>query len=249
MNKVLFVVTGADHWTLADGTKHPTGFWAEEVVAPYKSFTSAGYQVVVATPGGVLPTVDRASLAADANGGQDHADAIDAELAGIEQMKEPLRLEDISLDDYAAVSTPVGTVPWKTYLATPTRPGYSSRPWSPVNPSAWSATPPLLCSPPSTPTGPRRSPDSGSRGSPMLKRRRLGWPVRLRGCSRIASLPWEQNSWRDLHGRPTLWSTEISTPVRTLRRQARSPTKWRRRWDPPAGRVEFRTDLLPRALT
>jgi putative intracellular protease/amidase len=111
MNKVLFVVTGADHWTLADGTKHPTGFWAEEVVAPYKSFTSAGYQVVVATPGGVLPTVDRASLAADANGGQDHADAIDAELAGIEQMKEPLRLEDISLDDYAAVFYPGGHGP------------------------------------------------------------------------------------------------------------------------------------------
>ena len=36
MAEVLFVVTGADTWTLADGTGHPTGFWAEELVAPFK---------------------------------------------------------------------------------------------------------------------------------------------------------------------------------------------------------------------
>lgn len=29
MSKILFVLTGADHWTLADGTPPPTGFWAE----------------------------------------------------------------------------------------------------------------------------------------------------------------------------------------------------------------------------
>lgn len=60
MSKILFVVTGATHWTLADGTLHPTGFWAEEAVAPYEAFKSAGHDVVVATPGGVVPTVDRA---------------------------------------------------------------------------------------------------------------------------------------------------------------------------------------------
>jgi putative intracellular protease/amidase len=111
MSKVLFVVTGVDYWTLADGTKHPTGFWAEEMTAPFRSFTSAGYEVVVATPGGVLPKVDRASLSADANGGQDNADAIEAELAGIAQLKEPMRLEDIVLDDYAAVFYPGGHGP------------------------------------------------------------------------------------------------------------------------------------------
>lgn len=34
MTAVLFVVTGADHWTLADGTSHPTGYWAEELATP-----------------------------------------------------------------------------------------------------------------------------------------------------------------------------------------------------------------------
>lgn len=59
MAKILFVMTGSDHWTLADGSLHPTGFWAEEAVAPYESFKAAGYEIVVATPGGVVPTVDR----------------------------------------------------------------------------------------------------------------------------------------------------------------------------------------------
>ena len=111
MSKVLFVVTGADHWTLADGTQHPTGFWAEELVAPYRVFTGAGLQVVIATPDGVVPTVDRASLSADANGGQDDADRIEAELAAIEELNLPERLEGVELDDYSAVFYPGGHGP------------------------------------------------------------------------------------------------------------------------------------------
>lgn len=111
MSKVLFVVTGADHWTLADGTKHPTGYWAEELVAPYRAFTDAGYDVDVATPAGVVPVVDRASLAADANGGQEQADAIEAELSQIAALKSPLRLENVELADYAAVFYPGGHGP------------------------------------------------------------------------------------------------------------------------------------------
>ena len=111
MGKILFVVTGADYWTLADGTQHPTGFWAEELVAPYRVFTGAGLQVVIATPDGVVPTVDRASLSADANGGQDNADRIEAELAAIEELNLPERLEGVELDDYSAVFYPGGHGP------------------------------------------------------------------------------------------------------------------------------------------
>ncbi|MFD0788284.1 type 1 glutamine amidotransferase domain-containing protein, partial [Micromonospora azadirachtae] len=73
MAKILFVMTGADHWTLADGERHPTGFWAEEFAAPYRALTEAGHEVTVATPGGVVPTVDRVSLAADFNDGEQGA--------------------------------------------------------------------------------------------------------------------------------------------------------------------------------
>lgn len=62
MTKVLFVITAADHWTLADGTKHPAGFWAEEVIGPYQVFKEAGYEIAAATPGGVPPTADALSL-------------------------------------------------------------------------------------------------------------------------------------------------------------------------------------------
>ena len=50
MAKILFVVTGASYWTLKDGSRHPTGYWAEEFAAPYSELTGAGHQVVVATP-------------------------------------------------------------------------------------------------------------------------------------------------------------------------------------------------------
>ena len=33
--KILFVITAATHWTLADGTRQPAGFWAEEALGPY----------------------------------------------------------------------------------------------------------------------------------------------------------------------------------------------------------------------
>ncbi|MGN2639493.1 type 1 glutamine amidotransferase domain-containing protein [Nocardia takedensis] len=111
MSKILFVLTGADHWTLADGTKHPTGYWAEEVVAPYLAFTEAGHEVVVATPGGVTPTVDQASLAADANGGAENAKRIAAALKSAGELNRPIRLEDVDLDDYAAVYYPGGHGP------------------------------------------------------------------------------------------------------------------------------------------
>ena len=41
MAKVLFVVTGASYWTLKDGTRHPTGYWAEECAAPYSALGGA----------------------------------------------------------------------------------------------------------------------------------------------------------------------------------------------------------------
>ncbi|MEU7009938.1 type 1 glutamine amidotransferase domain-containing protein [Streptomyces sp. NPDC046332] len=111
MSKILFVLTGADHWTLADGTEHPSGFWAEEAVAPYEAFKAAGHEVVVATPGGVVPTVDKGSLAPEFNGGQEGADKVAAALASIDELQHPISLEDVNPDDYAAVFYPGGHGP------------------------------------------------------------------------------------------------------------------------------------------
>ncbi|MFE7861048.1 type 1 glutamine amidotransferase domain-containing protein [Streptomyces sp. NPDC057403] len=119
MSKILFVMTGADHWTLADGTLHPTGFWAEEAVAPYEAFKAAGHEIVVATPGGVVPTVDKGSLAAEVNGGQENADRIAGVLDAAEELRNPIRLEDVDLDDYAAVFYPGGHGPMEDLAVNP----------------------------------------------------------------------------------------------------------------------------------
>ncbi|MGP4011198.1 type 1 glutamine amidotransferase domain-containing protein [Streptomyces sp. 4N124] len=111
MAKILFVVTGVDYWTLADDSRHPTGFWAEEAVAPYEAFKAAGHEIVVATPGGVVPTVDRASLAPEFNGGQEGAARVAAALASITELQQPVKLEDVRLDDYDAVFYPGGHGP------------------------------------------------------------------------------------------------------------------------------------------
>ncbi|HVL62787.1 MAG TPA: ACT domain-containing protein, partial [Microbacterium sp.] len=107
MATVLFVVTSARTWTLADGTAHPTGYWAEELVTPYRLFTEAGHDVVFATPAGVAPVADEGSLSLDANGGEDLRPAIDA----IEGLSTPLALDAIELEAYDAVFYPGGHGP------------------------------------------------------------------------------------------------------------------------------------------
>jgi putative intracellular protease/amidase len=119
MAKILFVMTGADHWTLADGTEHPTGFWAEEAVAPYEAFTAAGHEIVVATPGGVVPTVDRGSLAPQFNGGEEGAGKVADALASISEFRHPITLGDVRLDDYDAVFYPGGHGPMEDLAVDP----------------------------------------------------------------------------------------------------------------------------------
>ncbi|WP_116247027.1 type 1 glutamine amidotransferase domain-containing protein [Nocardiopsis sp. FIRDI 009] len=111
MSKILFVMTGADHWTLADGTKHPTGFWAEEAVVPYEAFRAAGHEITVATPGGVVPPVDQGSLAPEANGGQEGADRMRSSLAAMAELRRPVRLEEADPADHDAVYYPGGHGP------------------------------------------------------------------------------------------------------------------------------------------
>jgi putative intracellular protease/amidase len=111
MPKILFVMTGADHWTLADGTQHPTGFWAEEFVVPFEKLKAAGYEIVVATPGGVVPTVDKSSLAPEANGGQENADHRVHVIGTSTELNNPVDLAGVDLADYAAVFYPGGHGP------------------------------------------------------------------------------------------------------------------------------------------
>ena len=101
MTSVLMVLTGANVWTMKNGTPHPTGFWSEEFVAPHKSFTGAGLDVSVATPGGRAPTVDSLSLDLRFNTGQADVDSQKAYLASQKpQLDKPLALGDVNPADY-----------------------------------------------------------------------------------------------------------------------------------------------------
>jgi putative intracellular protease/amidase len=109
------VLSGSDHWTLADGTRHPTGYWAEEMAVPHRAFRTEGVEVRIATPGGARPTVDEVSLSPEWNGGDEqkvaelrrYIDSIGDELG------RPLALEDATgrVADYDALFIPGGHAP------------------------------------------------------------------------------------------------------------------------------------------
>ena len=115
MAHILLVLSASDHWTLKDGERHPTGYWAEEFVVPHRTFRDRGVEVTVATPGGGRPSVDEASLSADMNGGDEqkvarmrrYIDSVQGELAA------PARLEDAAgrTGDFDAVYIPGGHGP------------------------------------------------------------------------------------------------------------------------------------------
>jgi putative intracellular protease/amidase len=101
MSAVLFVVTGARTWTLTDGTEHPTGYWAEELLTPYRALRDAGHSVSFATPGGVAPVADAGSL----------AEGDVAAIAAIDGLTTPLALADVDPSAYDAVYYPGGHGP------------------------------------------------------------------------------------------------------------------------------------------
>jgi putative intracellular protease/amidase len=111
MARVLFVVTGASYWTLADGSRHPTGYWAEEFAAPYRVLTGAGHGIVVATPGGVVPHVDSMSLRPAMAGGEQAALDFEETLRVAEELRSPIALAAARLQDYDAVYYPGGHGP------------------------------------------------------------------------------------------------------------------------------------------
>lgn len=56
--RIAYVVTSATSITLADGSSHPTGYFAEEVIRPFEAFVAAGFDVDVITPDGRAPSAD-----------------------------------------------------------------------------------------------------------------------------------------------------------------------------------------------
>jgi putative intracellular protease/amidase len=111
MAKVLFVISGATYLVLKDGTRYATGYWAEEFARPYKELTDAGHEIVVATPGGVTPTVDMMSLRPSMAGGEQGALDLEAIIRSAEVLRRPLKVSDVRPEDYDAIYFPGGHGP------------------------------------------------------------------------------------------------------------------------------------------
>lgn len=114
------VLTGATVWTMKDGTAHPTGFWGEEFIKPHRAFVAAGFDVSIATPGGVVPTVDPLSLSDAYYSAEDITDQKSylADRAG--DFARALRVEDLTKDDWDIVFQVGGHGPMQDLAVHPT---------------------------------------------------------------------------------------------------------------------------------
>jgi putative intracellular protease/amidase len=104
--KILMVLTSHDK--LGD-TGHPTGFWLEELAAPYYAFKNAGAQITLASPKGGQPPLDPKS---NEPGFQtDATRRFEADAAATAQLANTLRLDSVRQQDYDAVFYPGGHGP------------------------------------------------------------------------------------------------------------------------------------------
>ncbi|APT85402.1 type 1 glutamine amidotransferase domain-containing protein [Corynebacterium aquilae] len=108
---VLFVASAADKLTLKDGSTRPTGVWAEELAVPHRVFRDAGFDITIATPGGVAPTIDQFSLSM-AGGLPGKRAKIRSYLDSIaEQLDNPVPLSEVDQADFDVVFYPGGHGP------------------------------------------------------------------------------------------------------------------------------------------
>jgi putative intracellular protease/amidase len=112
MARILMVVSSADALTMKDGTSHPTGVWAEELVVAHRTLREAGHSVQLASPGGVKPTIDAASLDPEQVGGQAKADEFRSYLKDIDsELSSPLILAHVTASEFDGVVMPGGHGP------------------------------------------------------------------------------------------------------------------------------------------
>ncbi len=104
--KILIVLTSHDQ--LGD-TGRTTGFWLEELAAPYYAFTDAGAQIVLASPKGGQPPLDPKSNEPDFQ--TDLTRRFEADPAATAQLATTVRLDSVNQGDFDAVFYPGGHGP------------------------------------------------------------------------------------------------------------------------------------------
>ena len=106
MKKVLMVLTS--HSELGN-TGRKTGFWLEELAAPYYVFKDAGAEIVLASPLGGQPPLDPKSNEPDFQ--TDETRRFEADSAAQAQLAATVRLDSVSQADFDTVFYPGGHGP------------------------------------------------------------------------------------------------------------------------------------------
>ena len=104
--KILMVLTSHDK--LGD-TGRKTGFWLEEMAAPYYVFKDAGVDLTLASPKGGRPPLDPKSQ--DPNFQTDITRRFEKDSAAESQLDKTVRLESVTQEDYDTVFYPGGHGP------------------------------------------------------------------------------------------------------------------------------------------
>lgn len=104
--KVLIVLTSHD---VLGNTGRKTGFWLEELAAPYYAFKNAGAEITLASPKGGNPPLDPKSNEPDFQTEQTHRFEADAE--AMAQLASTVRLDSVSQSDFDTVFYPGGHGP------------------------------------------------------------------------------------------------------------------------------------------
>jgi putative intracellular protease/amidase len=108
--KILIVMSGAEAWKRTDGSTYPTGYWAEELAAPYERFVAAGYTVAFASPGGALQPLDHHS-ADPALAGPEAPRWVELARSALRESGPLLKLDEVDMEDYVAIVLPGGHGP------------------------------------------------------------------------------------------------------------------------------------------
>ncbi|NDL62794.1 type 1 glutamine amidotransferase domain-containing protein [Acerihabitans arboris] len=104
--KIAIVLTSHDK--LGD-TGKPTGFWLEELVAPYYIFHDAGIEITLASPKGGQPPLDPKSDEADAQ--TQDTERFRTDRAGQRALANTVKLDALNAADFDAIFYPGGHGP------------------------------------------------------------------------------------------------------------------------------------------
>jgi len=104
--KVLIVLTSHDQ---LGSTGKKTGFWLEELAAPYYTFKDAGAEIVLASPKGGQPPLDPKSNEPDFK--TDATRRFEADVDANAQLANTVRLDSVSQADFDTVFYPGGHGP------------------------------------------------------------------------------------------------------------------------------------------